>query len=178
MDISREERKVLREVVGDFLKATHLAWRRDDFSNAMGRKLNILKIPLGQLNSRGYPKSEISDFQEEVLFEVLCFDLDRLTLMEIYGDLSRHGKDKLSEKRKIMERLLHSLQGSEKHSRLQFVARTIFLAPAELVRMGLIGLIAESVRLRLLDRYRHDNGKGRLALISQFYYLRLTSETH
>lgn len=175
MKISSSEQKVLHELVGDFLIVADRMITRGDFERHANRKFNALRAML-----EGFVLGEttINDFQQEVLFEVMCFGLDRLTLMEVYGDLSKHGREKLSEKRMVMERLIEELRSPEKHSRLQFVAKTIDFAPAERVRMGLLGQLPPSLRLKLLDRYRNDSGKGRLSWISQFFYNLLTARTH
>ncbi len=175
MDVSKRECELIGEIVGDFLASANKMLERGDFMDQTNRKFNALRVML-----YGFEQGEtvISDFQQETLFEVMCFALDRLTLMEAYGDLSENGQVKLNEKRMIMERLLGELQKPEKHTRLYFVSRAIFLAPAELVRMGLLRVIPESQRLLLLDRYRKDSHKGRLAWISQYFHDRLTARTH
>lgn len=175
MQIAPEVQRVIEEDIEDCLVLMYAMSKRGDLASATQAKLDMLSMMLRQF-SRGEPN--IIDFQEEVLFETLCFALDRLTLMEAYGDLSESGREKLSHKRIVMERLMLELKKPEKHSRLQFVADTIFLAPAELVRMGLLTLIPENMRLKLLDRYRKDQAKGRLAWISQFFYDLLTTRTH
>lgn len=172
MKVSEDEKKVIQEIIHDFLLVALAMKSRGDLERHINRKLNVLRMVLTE------KPIELDDFQKEVLFEIMCFALDRLTLMETFGDLSEQGREKLAEKRTIMTRLINDLQEPEKHSRLQFVAQSIFLAPAELVRMGLLCLIPEQQRLVLLNRYQTDSSKGRLSWIAHFFYTLLVHRTH
>ena len=175
MKILSSEQAAIRELVEDFLIVADRMIARGDFERHVNRKFNALRTML-----EGFEQGEntIKDFQQEVLFEILCFGLDRLTLMEVYGDLSKQGREKLTEKRIVMERLIEELRKPEKHTRLKFVAETIDFAPAERVRMGLLGQFPPDMRLKLLNRYRTERGKGRLSWISQYFYRLLAERTH